>query len=52
MIIRLDYCPDKNEQFRNITITDEELSGLYEEDEEKEMAYNRTRQTKENVGLM
>lgn len=38
-----------NEQFKNITITDEELSELYEEDEEKEMAYDSIRQTKENV---
>lgn len=41
-----------DEQFKNITITDEELSELYEGDEEKEMAYDSIRQTKENVRFL
>ncbi len=37
------------EKFKNITISDEKLEELLEEDDEKEMAYDGIRQIKENV---
>ena len=46
------YTPELTllkEKFRDITITDEMLVELLEEDDEKEMAYDSIRQIKDNV---